>query len=234
MGRLYLEAAHLIGISSALHSSMPKNSQQKKQRAEAAAATDQSFDQACAEAWQQFGAALAAALNDLDGDEFLVISAQDTECYIQFAGQEGGGMRAEAQSNTFIEKKFRLSKARQHLLLSMGWNKPTYVPSPDIPEPSEGSCNYYVDAAAPVSFQNLATLGVNTLRQVYGVSLPGELTYAAFSHDGDSIRFPTLGIARRALENDSPEREVPTNEETSKPAVVAHSYVFYPSHRRIQ
>jgi hypothetical protein len=65
------------------------------------------------------------------------------------------------------------------------------------PKP-DGSSNYFLDLARPVPYDLLAGLAVITFKEVFGVAHPGELEYNAFSTDRMSVRFPHLGLKRRA------------------------------------
>jgi hypothetical protein len=149
------------------------------------------------EAWSYFEAALVAALGDLSEDECLVISRKRYHYFVQFAAQGSYGMRTEAVSNAYIEEPDRLSEDACRHLTDLGWNPPTYVQSARGPEPADGSPNYYLDAAPPVPYTDLARIAVTSLRQVFGVRHPGELEYMGFAADGASIRFPMLKIKRR-------------------------------------
>lgn len=145
--------------------------------------------------WTQFTAALADTLADLRQNESLVISATRTDHFVQFAAQGRDGMRAEAQSNQFIEeKKNKLSEATQERMLNLGWNAPTYELSEVSSEPPEGSCNYYMDFAVPVPFKKIAELAVTTLREVYRVKRRDALMYDVSNEDGYAIRYPSLAI----------------------------------------
>ena len=150
-------------------------------------------------AWAEFERNLAMALADLEEDEFLILASNAEHYYVQFAGQGEKGMRAEAVSNTFLKPEFQLSEAARQSLGDLGWSEPTYVPVDGEQEPKDGSPNYYVDVAAPVPHTRLAGLAIKTLRKVYGVRNPGDLTYKAFAEDNTSIRFPTLKIQREAV-----------------------------------
>lgn len=164
----------------------------KPRRIKAAPSVEQS--------WRTFRLRLAAALADLDEDEFLVVSykPKGTNYFVQFAAQGAHGMRVEAVGNSYLEPSVKLSdKACQHLL-DLGWKPPTYVPQPGVAEPAEGSPNFYLDAAPPVPYRTLAALAVDTLREVYRVRHVGELQYTAYADENLSIRFPLLGIKRVA------------------------------------
>ena len=150
------------------------------------------------EAWAEFRRNLGEALRGLEKDEYLILVAQGKNYFVQFAGQGTEGMRAEAVSNTYIEPSALLSDAACQEFRSLGWSPPTYVQSQGIPKPAEGSPNFYRDARAPVPCARLAALAVKTLRTIYGIREPGELTYTSFSDKDAAIRFPGLKITRRA------------------------------------
>jgi tetratricopeptide (TPR) repeat protein len=152
------------------------------------------------DAWVEFQRNLASALEDLEDDEFLIIASKAEPYFVQFAAQGRHAMRAEAVSNSFITADAKLPAAACENLLRLGWNAPTYVPAKGVEEPADGSPNYYLDAATPVPHARLAALAIKTLRQIYRVRHPGELTYKAkaFAEDKTSIRFPMLKIQREA------------------------------------
>jgi tetratricopeptide (TPR) repeat protein len=146
--------------------------------------------------WSAFRRSLCDALGGLEEDEYLIIASKKENYFVQFAGQGDHGMRVEAVSNTFIKKGPPLSDKACQDLINMGWIPPTYVPSDGAGEPAEGSPNFYVDSQVPVQHARLANLAVKTLRAIYHIRHPRELTYKSFCRNGVSIRFPQLKIAR--------------------------------------
>jgi|GEM_PF-837739 len=150
------------------------------------------------EGWSTFRRSLNDALGALEEDEYLILVAKAEDYFVQFAGQEDQGMRAEAISNTFIKKSTPLSDEACQELRNLGWSPPTYVPSEGAQEQAAGSSNFYVDAGVPVPYARLAGLGIKTLRAIYHIRHPEELAYKSFSRDGVSIRFPLLKITRHA------------------------------------
>ena len=69
-------------------------------------------------AWSEFRRSLSDALGALEEDEYLILVAKAEDYFVQFAGQEDQGMRAEAISNTFIKKSTPLSdEACQELIM---------------------------------------------------------------------------------------------------------------------
>ena len=150
------------------------------------------------EAWAALQHNLGTALEDLEEDEFLILTSKAEHYFVQFAGQGEHGMRAEAVSNTFVEPDAQLSDSARQEMVRLGWNPPTYVPAEGTAQPKEGSPNYYIDAETPVPHARLAALAVKTLRRIYRIRHPEELMYNAFSKDKASIRFPLLKIQREA------------------------------------
>ena len=148
------------------------------------------------EAWHPFEKNLADALADLAEGEYLVIARENTGYFIQFAGQGLHGMRVEAVSNSYLGHSFQLADAAIAHLISLGWNPPTYIQSDVLIDPSEGSPNFFIDAACPVEHEELARVVVRTLREVHGTADPSNLLYRAYSSEYTSIRFSQLGVTR--------------------------------------
>jgi hypothetical protein len=167
-------------------------------------------------AWLAFERALAAALADIDEDEYLVIVTKRGNRFVQFAGEGAFGMRAESVSNAYLEEKWKLSRAAMARMQTLGWKRPTHDPrAEDTKHPIDGSPNFYIDASAPVPFASLAKLAVRTLREIHRVAHPGRLEYHAFTRDDGSIRIPSLKLRRvkaatrpRVTSEDSPAEPV--------------------------
>ena len=148
------------------------------------------------EAWHPFEKNLADALADLAQGEYLVVARENTGYFIQFAGQGLHGMRVEAVSNSYLGHSFQLADAAIAHLISLGWNPPTYIQSDVFIDPSDGSPNFFIDAACPVEHEELARVVVRTLREVHGTADPSNLLYRAYSSEYTSIRFSQLGVKR--------------------------------------
>lgn len=148
------------------------------------------------EGWHPFEKNLADALADLAEGEYLVIARENTGYFIQFAGQGLHGMRVEAISNAYLSPSFQLPGAALAHLISLGWTPPTYIQSDVLIEPTEGSPNFFIDAACPVEHEELARVVVRTLREVQGTVDPSNLLYRAYSSEYTSIRFSQLGVTR--------------------------------------
>jgi hypothetical protein len=149
------------------------------------------------QAWVDFERNLAVTLQVLEEDESLVVERKHTNLYVQFNAQGSFGMRAEAVSNTFLLGTQKLTDAACERLIKIGWNAPTYVPVEGVPEPADGSCNFYIDAANPVPWQYIAALAVRTLREAHSARHPGDLQYSAFDADGNSVDIDGLPIKRK-------------------------------------
>jgi hypothetical protein len=148
-----------------------------------------------AEAWAKFERALAKAIGELNGDEFLVICSKHDNRFVQFAGQGPFGMRAEAVSNAYLDAQERLSAMASDALIRLGWQPPTYVPEDESDNPVDGSPNFFLDIAPPVPWDRLAALAVVTLRDVFGIGHPGLIAYDAFAEGGEPIRIEYLPIS---------------------------------------
>jgi hypothetical protein len=148
------------------------------------------------EAWKEFADRLVPALVGLEEDEFLVLTIKGTNRYVQFVDQGAYGMRAEAVSDYYLPEDEHLSEEDYAALMRLGWNAPTNLPD-QFGHKADGSPNYFLDLARPVSYLDVAVLAVHTLANVYGASHPGRLEYDAKSMDGMSIRFPHLPVRRR-------------------------------------
>lgn len=150
------------------------------------------------EEWKNLITRLALVIADLSEDEYLVVSEKKRVVYVQFAAQGFFGIRVEAVSRAFSGSDVNFSKKKKKILRAMGWRKPTYAKKPGVAEPPDGSCNYYIDARS-ASCEELATLAVRTLRDVYCTRHPSSLQYYAFGKEMEKdydIRFPTLGLKR--------------------------------------
>jgi Putative bacterial sensory transduction regulator len=159
--------------------------------------------------WHRFERALAASLEALDDDHFLIIEVKGTgnevdgtyhgaRYYVQFAAHSSG-LYAEAVSNGYLVGAERISCAQVKRLGQLGWLDPTHTPdTPDEQQPSDGSTNHHRDFDEPVAYGEVARQAVDTLRTVYGVTRPSSLEYTAFaSKPRNQILLPGLGIDRR-------------------------------------
>jgi hypothetical protein len=177
-----------------------------------AAQTESEAETELSRAWSTLEQRLAAALESLSGNEFLILVRPGTEHFVQFAAHDGEGLRAEAVSGYYTEEPAEVLDARHERLLALGWRAPTNFPDHLSGHEPEGSPNYFLDLAEPVRFPALAATVVRTLREAYAVSTPEALAYEAFRHQSP-MTLPGLGIAAErdleGAEGDAEATEVP-------------------------
>ena len=148
--------------------------------------------------WDQFAADLSRALSSLEKGHFLIVETKADQYYVQFAIGGSLGMRAESVSNGYLNGERKLSDKACMKLQDLGWKHPTIIPDPinDVRGyKGYGSPNYFLNLDLPVPYRFVANLAVNTLRQVFRATHPGQLQYRAFAKQGGSIEFPRLRIA---------------------------------------
>lgn len=146
-------------------------------------------------AWPAFSLRLAAVLEKLEEDQFLILSVKNSNRFIQFAAQGSFGVRVETTSNSYLAKPEKLKKEQIVALISLGWAEPTG--SPDEATQSndpDGSPNFFIEFCTPVSFEAVADFAVKTLSKVLRVPHPGSLQYQAFDDLGEGIALPELGL----------------------------------------
>lgn len=153
-----------------------------------------------ADAWSVFEAHLADALGRLGDDDHLVISRIDAHRFVQFAGVDPGGLRAEAVSNGYLLDDEKLEEWQPDALVKAGWQRPTDEPDtpPEKMQPG-GSPNFYVDLQPPNAAAAGAALAVRTLRDIFGAPSPGNLEYQAFKSEGGDIDLEACfrGVCRK-------------------------------------
>jgi hypothetical protein len=149
-------------------------------------------------AWPTFAQKLAAALETLAEDQYLVLSVKQSNRFIQFAAQGSFGIRVETTSNNYLTKQEKLDERQIAALIKAGWLAPTGTPASSTPEGDpDGSPNFFVEFSAPVSFEALANLTVRTFAEILRVPHPGFLQYEAFDDtEGEwaAMALPELGL----------------------------------------
>lgn len=156
--------------------------------------------------WHAFSDALRQVLPKLLDDGVLILSVRGTGAaedgadlgasyFVQFAGQGGQLLRAEAVSNTFLAAEERLSPEAQRQLVQLGWQPPTHVPGAEHTDPT-GSPNYYREFEQPVHFDDVAQMAVATLEQVFGAPDPTYIEHSAFG-DGGPLDLIDLEVDRK-------------------------------------
>lgn len=146
-------------------------------------------------AWAPFAHKLAATLEKLEEDQYLILSTKNSDRFIQFAAQGSFGIRIETASNSYLDGPEQLYEEQVATLIDAGWERPSGAPAESTPEGDpDGSPNFFVDFPAPVSFESVANLTVRTLSEILRVPHPGSLQYLAFDDDNQAIALPELGL----------------------------------------
>jgi len=152
--------------------------------------------------WTAFAENLAQVLAGLQEDQYLIISAKQSNRYIQFAGQGMHGLRMETTSNHYLENSEQLGEHQIAMLVDNGWNKPTRPPETLPKDNPEGSPNFFIDYPLPVAYKSVVDLVIKTFDAILRVTHPAWLEYDAFDADRNSLAFPALGVKRRARSAD--------------------------------
>jgi hypothetical protein len=148
-------------------------------------------------AWPPFAKNLAAVLEKLEEDQFLILSVKRSNQCVQFAAQGAFGMRVETTSNSYLAELDQLNSQQVAALINAGWHEPTGTPESSTPQlDPDGSPNFFKEFSPPVSFGIVANLAVHTLAEILRVPHPGLLEYKAFDAGGRLITLPELGLQR--------------------------------------
>ena len=157
-------------------------------------------------AWPPFAQKLAAALEKLAEDQYLVLSVKKSNRFIQFAAQGSFGIRVETTSNNYLSKQEKLDARQIASLIKAGWHAPTGTPARATPEGDpDGSPNYFVEFSAPVSFEAVANLTVRTFAEILRVPHPGFLQYKAF--DDTEGKWAAMALPELGLKQAKPTRQ---------------------------
>jgi hypothetical protein len=144
--------------------------------------------------WEAFEGRLAAALERMPVESFLIVTAPSRQergaHYVQFAhfvtaDGSSTALRAEAVSSDYLPPAAALAPAQEEQLDRLGWERP---------DPGETSRNRHRTWHLPAPIAEIAHLAVSTLREVYGIARPTDLRHVhAFFERGD-VPDPDLGI----------------------------------------
>lgn len=149
-------------------------------------------------AWPPFEKTLASALEGLVEDQYLILLVKQSNRYIQFAAQGAFGIRVETTSNHYLSKQEKLDERQIAALIEAGWQVPTGKPGESTPEDDpDGSPNFFIEFAAPVSFEAVARLTVRTFAEILRVPHPRFLQYEAFDDTEGAwanLALPALGL----------------------------------------
>lgn len=147
------------------------------------------------QAWAPFSKKLAAVLSKLEMDQYLIISAKDSNRFVQFANEGEAGTRIEVTSNHFLKGRDRLNRRQISWLRTNGWNAPTGDVNEATPEKDpNGSPNYFVDLPVSVAAKDIARLAISALVHVWGIPNSASLVYEAFGPNGRTLQFDQLGL----------------------------------------
>lgn len=150
--------------------------------------------------WDRFENALGECLEALEEGEILIIARRGVNQFVQLY-HGGEQCFLEAASNAFIDPPpFVLDRAQYRRALDIGWMAPTISAEElETLDATEGaSPNFHV--AFPAGATYTPWFLVTTLRSVYKIKKPSELTYRSLvAKDNTQIKWPTLGIERYEL-----------------------------------
>lgn len=143
--------------------------------------------------WLTFANKLAEVLERLGEGQFLILSLKDSNLFVQAVAQGDHGLRLETTSNEYRSDDDQLSEAEIAKLEIMGWHMPT---RPDSRPDNDlfGSPNFYLDVPQPVDTSVCASLLVQTLVDVLGVTDQGQLEIASDDGHGQPLYLPSLGV----------------------------------------
>lgn len=130
--------------------------------------------------WKEFHADFCELLRACieQSGRFFIIRSSDDVHYVQYGSGSGGELVGEAVSNDYLTGDGRLSPAAIKRLHGLGWRKQGSAPLR----------NFSLHWAAPFELEEVADLGVKTLREAYRVSSPLHLviTIGSFESTEDS------------------------------------------------
>ncbi len=157
-----------------------------------------------AEAWADFGKALAEALPTLPKGAQLDLTLDPTASGVGEAvfgvsvrPADEGDFQAYAVSNSQLPAEHRLSRTAIGEMVALGWSPPGVISAGD------GRFGLHLPGSQA---SRLAGIVSRTMRDVYGTPHPAFLVYATRSSDADPVELATLGAARAVTpDGDSPQ-----------------------------
>ncbi len=141
--------------------------------------------------WEEFEGRLAAALERMKPDTFLVLTVSAPGSggpgpYVQYANSGRRGFRAEASGNHFLAAPHALSPQAEEQLGELGWQWPEPAGADDR--------NFHREWPNPAPWTEIAALTVHTLRDVFGVATPTNLRFVHRAFPGFEGRLPRLDL----------------------------------------
>ncbi|MBK9180194.1 MAG: YbjN domain-containing protein [Acidimicrobiales bacterium] len=159
--------------------------------------------------WDDLERRLAGVVAAMAAGERVLLLTVDAPYFLGLTAAADGGVCAEAVSNQQLHPRRWLSPRALERLDELGWTPPSLTPD-EVDEPGHdpAASQYHRRAwAAPVPPSEVAAVVAATLRDVFGVTAPAGLAYAASADDGRDRALPALGlVAYRA--DEGPEVEV--------------------------
>lgn len=142
------------------------------------------------DSWDRLEARLAAALEALPPDSYLILTPApggpaSPAAYVQFA-RAATALTSEAAGNAHLPAEERLDARQQAHLVELGWQLPGAA--------GDEGHNFRRKWPVPAPAGAVATHAVRTLREVYGVVEPGGLRYRSGSFDGSEGGQADLGL----------------------------------------
>lgn len=154
-----------------------------------------------AEAWTEFGRALAGALPRLPAGARLDLTLDPAASGVGEAvfgvsvlPADAAELRAYAVGNSLLPPEHRLSRSAVGELVALGWSPPGVV---------DGADDRFGLVLPAAQANRLAAIIGRTLRDVYGTPHPAFLMYAVHAN-AEPIELPTLGAARPMREGGGP------------------------------
>jgi hypothetical protein len=144
------------------------------------------------EPWGAFGDQLTGALAELAPGAFLILVADHSNRFVQFAAQGHGGMRVETTSNQFLAAAEQLDARQIAQLIALGWIAPGLQHSGE--KPGSLGPNFTIVFPRTEAKSTIAMLAIKTFRDVLLVPDPAWLRYAASALDGEALLLPGLGL----------------------------------------
>lgn len=155
-----------------------------------------------AEAWSDFGRALAEALPALAAGTRLDVTLDPSAAGtgeavfgVSVLPDDGAQLRAYAVGNALLPPEHRLSRSAVAELVALGWSPPGVV---------AGSEDRFGLALPTAQANRLAAIIGRTLRDVYGTPHPAFLMVAARGADQASLEPPPLAAARPMPDSGGP------------------------------
>jgi hypothetical protein len=142
-----------------------------------------------ADPWAEFENGLAAEIPLMREHDTVVLTHDGY--YVQLT-QNAESLTAEAVSNAFLKGERRLTPEQNEMLAKLGWN---------APEPPPGQENWWSELPWPAGStagREFARRITRTLRDVYGIPGPADLSYRAWHYlTNEQLEWPLFTGLRK-------------------------------------